>query len=94
MEGGCVEDTRRRHVVSVKNKVSYIDVSSATALHVTNIAMSAALNLVTIRFVEIVSIQEILYLHLHIHATDGTVQHISLKNFWLEVHLTLDCLWI
>ena len=57
---GCAKDTRRRHVVSVKNKESYIHVSSVTAVHVTNIAMSAALNLVHIRFAEIVSYREIL----------------------------------
>ena len=92
VEGGFVQVTKRRHVVSVKSKVSYMHVASATAVAARSIAMNAAWNLVGIYFVEIVSKREILYLHFHIHATDGAVQNISWKNFCLDVHLTLECL--
>ena len=56
--------------------------------------MSAAMNRVTTSSAEIVNIQEIPHLHLRIQLMGGTVQHISLRDFQLEVHLALDYHWV
>ena len=39
---------------------------------------------------EIVNIQGIPHLHLRMHVMGGTAQHISLRNFQLEPHVSLD----
>ena len=52
------------------------------------------MNRVTTSSAEIVNIQEIPHLHLRIQLMGGTVQHISLRDFQLEVHLALDYHWV